>query len=169
MKRSTPIDDRPSQPAAPRDLRHRLVRTFITAWLAVQVGVPLVRKFGPPDWPRYRYATFSWAMFSRINQHFEVTAFRREAGTSERQPVPRMDLYARGFNDEGVRVVPAEAYRTREQVKEHFAALARHVAGRRADEAWYGVSIRFRAGPEGPEEVWRYVVRSARPDGGGAP
>jgi hypothetical protein len=35
---------------------------FIATWIAVQVAVPLLRKFELPSL-RYRHATFSWAMF----------------------------------------------------------------------------------------------------------
>jgi hypothetical protein len=146
-------------------LRRRLLRGFIALWLAVQIGVPLVRKFGSSDWPRYQYATFSWAMFSHVPQRYEARTFRREPGTGRPEGVPGMPGFAQGFNAGGTRSA-SDSYRTRSQIKEHYAALVRHIARRRADGAAYGVTLHFAAGPNEAAEVWQHVV--VAPSGGGS-
>jgi hypothetical protein len=80
-----------------RGWRRYAALTFITVWLAVQVTVPLVQKLGlDPFAPRYRYARYSWAMFSRPVPRFEVSIFRTR-GVGDREPVPGIDRYVRGY------------------------------------------------------------------------
>lgn len=101
----------------------RFVRgLFIAVWLAVQVGLPLVMKFGFPP-VHYRYARFSWAMYGRPPLFYEVRLFRDSSGG----PPRRLQ----------------ELYLSPEQVEERYAGLIRHIAQARADGSTYAVSLRW--------------------------
>ena len=76
-------------------MRRRLISGFIVVWLAAQIIVPFVRKF---DFPRlrYRYATFSWAMYSKPALVYDVSLFRRgKPGQSE--AIPNVRQFVQGY------------------------------------------------------------------------
>src|SRR5207247_10226969 len=75
--------------------RRRGAAAFIVLWIAVQALVPLWQKFPPPDF-HYRWARYSWGMFSSIGPRYEVRLFRTR-GTGAEQPIPEMPCYVRGY------------------------------------------------------------------------
>lgn len=134
------------------------VALFIVAWLAVQILVPFVRKFELPGF-RYRFATFSWAMFSHEPVRYSVTLFRI-SDEGRREPIPGIDLVAPGFaTPEQQRF---DSYRSIKQIQAWYRALIEHVAERAGDGRTYGVSVRWLGG-DGVDSGshWELLVPSA--------
>jgi hypothetical protein len=121
----------------------RLATTaFIAVWLFGQIVVPLVQKFDPPTW-RYRWARFSWAMYSRLGPRYEVRLFRtRGAGGAE--AIPDIGRYVRGYRSPEPMPMIA-LYWSEEEVHGRFSRLVDHVARERRDGYTYVASIRWTA------------------------
>jgi hypothetical protein len=121
-------------------------------WLAIQVVVPFVQKFELPSL-RYRWARFSWAMFSRLGPRYEVSLYRtRGAGPPE--PVPAIDGDVRGYRSPGpMRMIAL--YWSEHEVHDRFSRLVTHLARERRDGYTYVASIRWTAykSSEVPERV----------------
>jgi hypothetical protein len=115
---------------------------FIVLWLAVQIGVPLVQKFELPTF-RYRWARFSWAMFSRLAPRYEVQLFRTR-GAGDPEPIPDIDRDVRGFRSpEPMRTIAY--YVTEDEIIDRFSRLVAHLARERRDGYTYVASIRWTA------------------------
>ena len=131
------------------DRRRRLIGVGIAAWLALQIGVPLARKFELPSL-RDRYGTYSWAMFSRPAEPMTVDLYRRDA-TGRREPIPRLDRFVSMLTFPAVSLrIP---YRSGPELEEWFARLVEHVA-ERSDAGWeYVAALRWLGKDhEGPRE-----------------
>ena len=121
-------------------MKRCLVSGFIVAWLAVQIIVPFVRKF---DFPRfhYRYATFSWAMYSKPALVYDVSLFRADKSTPS-EAIPNVGQFVDGYRSpEPMRM--REYYRSRAQVQERFALLITQIAKQTDDGRSYVVSIHW--------------------------
>jgi hypothetical protein len=124
---------------------------FIGAWLGVQLAVPLVQKLGvDPFAPRYRYARYSWAMFSRPVPRFEVSIFRTR-GAGEREPVPGIERYVRGYRSPAPMPMIA-IYSSDEEVLDRFTRLVSTLARERHDGYAYVASIRWTAKHSGASD-----------------
>jgi len=131
-----------------RGWRRYAALTFIAVWLAIQVTVPLVQKLGgDPFAPRYRYARYSWAMFSRPVPHFEVSIFRTR-GAGDREPVPGIDRYVRGYRSPAPMPMIA-IYSSDAEVLDRFTRLVTTLARDRHDGYAYVALIRWTANHPG--------------------
>ncbi len=121
-------------------MRRYLISGFIFTWLAVQITVPFFRKFDFPHF-RYRYATFSWAMYSKPALVYDVSLFRRgKPGQSE--AIPNVGQFVHEYQSpQPMRI--REYYRSEVQVQEQFARLIRHIAKQADDGRTYVVSIHW--------------------------
>ena len=126
-------------------MRRRLISGFIIAWLAVQIIVPFVRKIDFPHF-RYRYATFSWAMYSKPALIYDVSLFRTDK-PAQSEAIPTMGQFVYGYQSpQPMRI--REYYRSRDEVQEWFARLITDIARRAHDNRTYVVSIRWLKPPE---------------------
>jgi hypothetical protein len=120
--------------------RRRAIVAFIVLWLAVQIVVPLVQKFELPTF-RYRWARFSWAMYSRLLPRYEVRLFRaRGAGAAE--PIPDIDRYVRGYRSPEPMSMIA-IYVSEDEVHDRFSRLVTYLAREQRDGYTYMASIRW--------------------------
>jgi hypothetical protein len=126
---------------------------FISVWLCVQLVVPLTQKLGvDPFALRYRYARYSWAMFSRPVPRFEVSIFRMRAG-GDREPVPGIERYVRGYRSPAPMPMIA-IYSSDAEVLDRFTRLVTTLARERHDGYAYVASIRWTANhPGGSKSV----------------
>lgn len=116
------------------------VALFIVAWLSVQIVVPFVQKFELPSL-RYRWARYSWGMFSRLGPRYEVTLFRTQ-GPGPPEPIPDIGGYVSGFRSPDP--MPRIAlYGSEEEVHDRFARLVAFLARERRDGYTYVASIRW--------------------------
>lgn len=115
---------------------------FIVAWLSLQIVVPLVQKFELPTF-RYRWARFSWAMFSRLVPRYEVSLFRTQ-GTGDPEPIPDIGRYVSGYRspDPMPRIA---SYVSEDEVHDRFSRLVTYLARERRDGYTYVASIRWTA------------------------
>lgn len=140
---------------APRSLggwRRQIASVFIVGWLTVQVGVPLLQKLDAErlDSP-YRYARYSWAMFSRLVPRYELRLYRvRGAGGPE--PIPDIGHYVKGFRSPGPMPLVA-IYSSEEEVIDRYGRLVGMIAADRRDGYTYVASIRWTAHGLGPKET----------------
>jgi hypothetical protein len=143
------------------DWRRGLIAAFIVAWLSVQVVVPFVQKFELPSLS-YRWARFSWAMFSRLGPRYEVRLFRtRGAGPAE--AVPGIEHDVRGYRSpEPMRMIAR--YWSEREVHDRLARLVRHLADERRDGYTYVASVRWTAyrSPDVPEQLEFRAEAAAR-------
>lgn len=119
--------------------QRRVVGAFIAVWLALQIGLPLVRKFELPSL-RYRHRTYGWSMFSRPERRLTVDLHRRDV-TGRREPIPGLERFVRGMP------VPGEPwhlpYRSEPEVEAWLARLVEHVA-QRSTAGWeYVATVRW--------------------------
>lgn len=129
--------------------RHAAI-AFITLWLGLQVGVPLAQKLDAdtPSAP-YRYARYSWAMFSRLVPRYEVSLYRLRPGGGP-EPIPEIDRWVRGYRSP--EPMPMRAlYVSDGEVLDRFGGLVTAIARERRDGYVYVASIRWTANhPQGP-------------------
>lgn len=119
--------------------RRYAITAFIVLWLAVQIVVPLVQKFELPTF-RYRWARFSWAMFSRLGPRYEVHLFRTRGAGDE--PIPEIGRHVRGYRSpEPMRLIAL--YVTEDEVHDRFSRLVTHLAREQRDGYTYVASIRW--------------------------
>ena len=129
--------------------RRRLIGAGIAAWLALQIAVPLVRKFELPSL-RYRHATYAWAMFSRPAEPFTVELYRRNSA-GRREPIPGLGRFVSSPPAPGARLrIP---YRSGPEIEGWFLSLIEHIA-ERSDADWeYVAAFRWLGKEhEGPRE-----------------
>jgi hypothetical protein len=113
---------------------------FIVLWLAVQIAVPLLQKFELPTF-RYRWARYSWAMFSRLVPRYEVQLFRTR-GAGDPEPIPDIGRDVHGFLSP--EPMPGIAYYvTEDEIIDRFSRLVTHLARERRDGYTYVASIRW--------------------------
>ena len=134
-----------------RGWHRRAVIAFIVLWLAVQIVVPLVQKFdlGRPG-HSYRYARYSWAMFSRPVPRYEVMLFRTR-GTGDRDAIPDIGRYVRGYHSPDPMPMLA-IYSSEAEVLDRFGRLVRTIASQRRDGYTYVASIRWTANRPGTSD-----------------
>jgi hypothetical protein len=113
---------------------------FIVLWLSVQIVVPLVQKFELPTF-QYRWARFSWAMFSRLGPRYEVQLFRTRGGR-DAEPIPDIDRYVRGYRSPEPMPMIAR-YVSEDEVHDRFSRLVTHLARHQRDGYVYAASIRW--------------------------
>ncbi len=115
---------------------------FIVLWLVIQIVLPFVQKFELPTF-RYRWARFSWAMYSRLGPRYEVRLLRtRDGGVAE--PIPDVSRYVRGYRSP--EPLPMIAmYVSEDEVHDRFFRLVTHIARDRHDGYTYVASIRWTA------------------------
>src|SRR5215831_431856 len=106
--------------------RHAAV-AFIVVWLAVQIALPLAQKLDlDASGSRYRYARYSWAMFSRIVPRYEVRLYRTRAGGGP-EPIPDIDRWVHGYRSP--EPMPMAALYTSEgEVLDRFSGLVTAIA-----------------------------------------
>lgn len=115
---------------------------FIILWLVIQIILPLVQKFELPTF-RYRWARFSWSMYSRLGPRYEVRLFRiRDGGVAE--PIPDVSRYVSGYRSPEPLPMIA-TYVSEEEVHDRFSRLVTHIARDRRDGYTYVASIRWTA------------------------
>jgi hypothetical protein len=127
-----------------RGWRRLAAAAFIVVWLSVQIVVPLLQKLDieRPGSP-YRYARYSWAMFSRLVPRYEVSIFRVRAG-GPREPIPDIGRYVRGYRSPDPMPLLA-IYSSEEEVLDRYARLVEAIARERRDGYTYVASIRWTA------------------------
>jgi hypothetical protein len=125
---------------------------FIVLWLGTQIVVPLVQKFELPTF-RYRWARFSWAMFSRLGPRYEVTLFRTR-GAGDAEPIPEIGRYVRGYRSPDPMPMMA-AYWSEDEVHDRFSRLVTYLASEQRDGYTYVASIHWirYQGPDVPSRV----------------
>lgn len=117
--------------------------TFIVLWIAVQILVPLWQKFPPPDF-HYRWARYSWGMFSSIGPRYEVRLFRTR-GTGGEEPIPEMPRYVRGYRSpEPMRM--RAIYWSEDEALDRLARLVAFIARDRHDGYTYVASVQWLGG-----------------------
>lgn len=135
--------------------RRYAAAAFIGVWLSIQIGAPLAQKFGfDPLGLRYRYARYSWAMFSRPVPRYEVSLFRTR-GAGAREPIPGIERFVRGYRSPAPMPMVA-IYSSEDEVLERFTRLVTAMARERRDGYAYVASIRWtanHAGAAGPVDV----------------
>ena len=121
---------------------------FIALWLGVQFAVPLVQKLDLEGRDaRYRYARYSWAMFSRLVPRYEVSLYRRRADGAH-EAIPDIGRWVRGYRSpEPMRM--AAFYTSEGEVLDRFARLVAAIAGARRDGYTYVAAVRWTAHPPG--------------------
>ena len=132
---------------------------FIVVWISVQVVVPLVEKFdlrGPGV--RYRYARYSWAMFSRLVPRYEVSLFRTR-GVGDREAIPEIAHYVRGYRSPDPMPMIA-IYSSEDEVLDRFTRLVRAIARERRDGYTYVASIRWTAHRPGLSDGAELMARA---------
>jgi hypothetical protein len=124
--------------------RRHAAAAFILLWLGVQLVLPLVQKLDldRPGSP-YRYARYSWAMFSRLVPRYEVSLYRTRAAGA-REPIPDIGRYVRGYRSPEPMPLIA-IYSSEEEVLDRFSRLVTAVAQERRDGYTYVASIRWTA------------------------
>ena len=126
--------------------RRRGVAVFIAVWLSVQVLVPLLQKFAPPDF-QYRWARYSWGMFSLIGSTYEVQLFRTQ-GDGGVEPVPEVGRYVRGYRSpDPMRM--RTVYWSEAEALDRFSRLLSFIARDRHDGYTYVAYIRWTRVPPG--------------------
>lgn len=120
--------------------RRYAITGFIVLWLAVQMVVPLVQKFELPTF-RYRWARFSWAMYSRLLPRYEVRLFRTRGGGAA-EPIPDIDRYVRGYRSPEPMPMIA-IYVSEDEVHDRFSRLVTYLAREQRDGYTYVASIRW--------------------------
>ena len=127
--------------------RRRLIGLGIALWLGLQIGVPLVRKFELPTL-RYRYASYSWAMFSRPSDPKTLDLHRRNA-SGRREPIPGLDRFVSDIPGQPWRM----PYRSDAEIDAWITRLVEHIA-ERSEAGWeYVAVLRARGRPgEVPRE-----------------
>ena len=130
--------------------RRRLIGLGIALWLGLQIGVPLARKFELPSF-RYRYTTYTWAMFSRPSDRKTLDFYRRNA-SGRREPIPGLDRFVVDI------LAPAGQpwrmpYRSDAEIDAWITLLVEHIA-ERSEAGWeYVAVLRARGRPgAGPRE-----------------
>lgn len=127
--------------AVPPGGQRVVVGAFIVAWLALQIGVPLVRKF---EWPTLAYRPirqFDWSMYSTPALEYEVSLYAA-GDEGARLPVPALDGYV-----QGLRLETPGPCRLREpnydpaHVEQWYQQLLAHIAAARGDGRTYCVEI----------------------------
>jgi hypothetical protein len=121
-------------------------------WLAVQIAVPFVQKFdleGPGL--SYRYARYSWAMYSRLVPRYEVSLFRTR-GAGDREPIPDIGRYVRGYRSPEPMPMMAR-YTSESEVLDRFTRLVTAIARERRDGYTYVASIRWTANRPGVSDL----------------
>ncbi len=133
--------------------RRHAAGAFIVVWLAVQIAVPVAQKLdlGAPGSP-YRYARYSWAMFSRLVPRYEVRLYRTRAGGAP-EAIPDMDRWVHGYRSpEPMRM--SAIYTSEGEVLDRFSGLVRAIARERGDGYTYVAAIRWTANrPSGADSV----------------
>jgi len=128
--------------SAPSGWRRRAAVAFIVVWMVVQIGVPFVQKFELPSL-KYRWARYSWAMFSRPGPRYEIRLFRTRAeGPSE--PIPEIRRYVRGYRSPDPMSLYAP-YWTEDELLDRLARLVTHIARDRRDGYTYVAEVRWLA------------------------
>jgi len=120
--------------------RRRGAVAFIALWLSIQVLVPLLQKFEPPDF-HYRWARYSWGMFSLIGSHYQVRLFRMQEGGGA-EPIPEVGRYVRGYRSPDpmhMRTV----YWSEAEALDRFSRLVSFIARDRRDGYTYVASIQW--------------------------
>ena len=120
--------------------RRYATTAFIVLWLGIQIVVPLLQKFELPTF-RYRWARYSWAMFSRLGPRYEVTLFRTR-GAGDPEPVPEIGRYVRGYRSPEPMSMTA-AYWSEDEVHDRFSRLVTYLARERRDGYTYVASIHW--------------------------
>lgn len=121
-------------------MKRCLVNGFIVFWLAVQILIPFVRKFDFPHF-RYRYATFSWAMYSKPALIYEISLFRINA-SGQREAIPNSGKILYGYRSPEP-MQQREYYLSEAQVQERFERLVTSIARQMKNGHGYGVSVRW--------------------------
>jgi hypothetical protein len=140
--------------------RRRGAAAFIVVWLSVQVLVPLLQKFEPPDF-HYRWARYSWGMFSSIGTRYEVRLLRTR-GSGGAEPIPEVGRYVRGYRSpEPMRM--RAAYWSEAEVLDRFSRLVSFIARDRHDGYTYVASIQWIRGPRADEPLHTEFRAQAAP------
>lgn len=120
--------------------RRRGVAAFIVLWIGVQVLLPLWQKFPPPGFG-YRWARYSWGMFSHIGPDYEVRLFRTRGGDPP-EPIPEMGRYVRGYRSPGPMRMHG-TYWSEDEVLDRLARLVTFIARERRDGYTYVASVEW--------------------------
>jgi hypothetical protein len=120
--------------------RRYATAAFIMAWLAIQIVVPFVQKFELPSL-RYRYARYSWAMYSQLGPRYEVSLFRTR-GAGDHEPIPDIGRYVYRYRSPDPMPMIA-AYQSADEVLDRFTRLVGAIARERRDGYTYVASIRW--------------------------
>jgi hypothetical protein len=132
--------------------RRHVASAFIVVWLSVQIGVPIVQKLDAerPDSP-YRYARYSWAMFSRLVPRYELSLYRVR-GSAAPEPIPNIGHYVKGYRSpQPMRLMAI--YSSEEEVIDRYGRLVGTIAAERRDGYTYVAFIRWTAHRLGTRET----------------
>jgi hypothetical protein len=120
--------------------RRHAAAAFIVVWLGVQILIPLVQKFELPGF-QYRWARYSWGMFSRLGPRYEVRLFRTRGGGGA-EPIPEMARYVRGYRSPEPMAMYA-AYWSEDEVLDRFSRLVAYIARERRDGYAYVAAVEW--------------------------
>jgi hypothetical protein len=120
--------------------RRHAAAAFILLWLGVQILVPLVQKFELPAF-QYRWARYSWGMFSRLGPRYEVRLFRTRGGGGA-EPIPDVARYVRGYRSPQPMAMYA-AYWSEDEVLDRFSRLVAYIARERRDGYAYIAAVEW--------------------------
>ena len=126
--------------AGPARWRRHGAAVFIVAWLALQLVVPLVQKFELPGF-HYRWARYSWGMFSRLGPRYEIRLFRTR-GENAPEPIPDVSRYMHGYQSPGPMFRYA-AYWSEDELLDRLQGLVDHIARERHDGYTYVAAVRW--------------------------
>ncbi len=136
--------------------RELLILIFIAVWIFVQMAIPFIRKFELSPF-KYRYATYSWAMFSKPALRYEVSFFRKKPG-GEKEAIPDMNKFDFRYRSPES-TSRNEYYQSTAEIKNRFRQLIQYIAQHEDPNFKYGVLLRWtqQFDPNEPKE-WEYHV-----------
>lgn len=139
-------------------VKQKVTAGLILVWLTLQIVIPFARKFDLPHF-QYRYATFSWAMYSKPGLYYDVSLYC-EGPEGIRKGIPDIKKYVREYaSPEPLSM--HDYYRTKDQIQDWHARLVKAIAKNKKDGALYGVSIRWQTVPGLVDSsLWEYQARA---------
>ncbi len=130
---------------------------FIILWLTAQITIPFVRTFDLQH-GGYRYALFSWAMYSKPAVIYDVSLFRI-APSGHPEAIPDIKQFVEGYRSpQPMRM--REYYRSETEIKKRLVDLVTHIAQKQHRAGYrYGASIRWIRALQADEPVqWDYIT-----------
>ena len=131
-----------------------LIIFFVLGWIVLQVVFPFFQKFELPSL-KFRYARFSWGMYSRLVPVYEMR-FLRINSAGQEEAIPDINHYVKGYQSPDPMIRRA-IYAKPEEILNRQQRLVTFMAEQHQDGYRYKVNIRWikYADPNVPEQ-WEF-------------